>query len=214
MELSARQLRIDIRSPAVLARQLRAEWIAPIDPDTPRSPQRPWIDASIRRYEDGGRKPAVLMADYAERTGRAKRRDTAASEISNGRRMLERFAKLDADEPAPSRYQVRPVPVAVLGTLITMGADLVYETPEGHVIRQLITDSEITRPEHLRLYATAVALHFEGRPGGGPVSRIDLWLLRYDDRTVRWPRSILEATIPRLAVRLEEIARGGAGQAA
>ena len=128
--------------------------------------------------------------------------------------MLERFAKLDADEPAPSRYQVRPVPVAVLGTLITMGADLVYETPEGHVIRQLITDSEITRPEHLRLYATAVALHFEGRPGGGPVSRIDLWLLRYDDRTVRWPRSILEATIPRLAVRLEEIARGGAGQAA
>lgn len=72
MELSARQLRTGIRSPAILARQLRAEFIAPIDPDTPRSPQRPWIDASIRRYQEGGRKPAVLMADYAERTGRGK----------------------------------------------------------------------------------------------------------------------------------------------
>jgi hypothetical protein len=214
MELSGRQLRTGIRSPAALARQLRAEWIAPIDPDTPRSPQRPWIDASIRRYEQGGRKPAVLMADYAERTGRAKRRETAASEINNGKKMLERFARLDADEPAPSRVQLRPAPADVLGTVISMGADLVYETTEGHVIRQLITDSEITRPEHLRLYATAVALHFEARPGGGSVSRIDLWLLRYDDRTVTWPRSILEATVPRLAVRLEEIARGAEWQAA
>jgi hypothetical protein len=154
------------------------------------------------------------MADYAERTGRAKRRDTAVSEINNGKVMLERFARLDADEPAPSRFQLKPMPVDVLDTVISMGADLVYETPEGYVIRQLITDSEITRPEHLRLYATAVALHFEARPAGGPVSRVDLWLLRYEDRTVTWTRSALEATVPRLAVRLQEIARGAAGQAA
>lgn len=214
MELFARQLRTGIRSPAVLARQLRAEWIAPIDPGTPRSPQRPWIDASIRRYEDGGRKPAVLMADYAERTGRAKRRDTAASEINNGKMMLERFARLDADEPAPSRFQLRPTPVDILGMVVSMGADLVYETPEGYVVRQLITDSEIIRPEHLRLYATAVALHFEGRPDGGPVARVDLWLLRYEDRTVAWTRPALEATVPRLRVRLEEIARGAEERAA
>lgn len=214
MVLSARQLRTGIRSPAALARQLRAEWIKPIDPDTPRSPQRPWIDASIKRYEEGGRKPGVLLADFVERTGRAKRRDTAASEIGNGKKMLERFARLDAAEPAPSRFQLRPTPGDVLGTVISMGADLVYETPEGHVIRQLITDSEITRPEHLKLYATAVALHFEGRPGGGPVSRVDLWLLRYDDRTVTWTRSALEATVPRLEVRLAAIARGAEGYAA
>lgn len=214
MVLSARQLRTGIRSPVALARQLRAEWIAPIDPDTPRSPQRPWIDASIKRYQLGGRKPAVLLADYAERTGRSKRRDTAASEISNGLKMLERFARLDAEEPAPSRFQLRPTPVDVLGTVISMGADLVYETPEGHVIRQLITDSEITRPEHLRLYATAVALHFEGRPGAWPVSRVDLWLLRYDDRTVTWTSAALEATVPLLGRRLEEILRDAEGQAA
>jgi hypothetical protein len=214
MELSARQLRTGIRSPATLARQLRAEWIAPIDPDTPRSPQRPWMDASIRRYQGGGRQAAVLLGDYAERTGRAKRRETAASEIKNGKTMLERFARLDADEPAPSRFQLRPVPVDVLGTLVSMGGDLVYETAEGYVIRQLITDSEITRPEHLQLYATAAALHFEARPGGGPVSRVDLWLLRYEDRTATWSRSSVEATVPRLAIRLEEIARGAEGQAA
>jgi hypothetical protein len=214
MELSARQLRTGIRSPAVLARQLRAEWVAPIDPDTPRSPQRPWIDASIRRYEQGGRQLAVLMADYAERTGRAKRRETAASEINNGKKMLERFARLDADEPAPSRFQLRPMPADVLGMVVSMGADLVYQTPEGHVVRQLITDSEITRPGHLRLYATAVALHFEERPGGGAVSRVEFWLLRYEDRSVTWTRSSLEASVSRLAVRLEEIARGAEGQAA
>ncbi len=105
MVLSARQLRTGIRSPAALARQMRAEWITPIEPETPRSPQRPWVDASIRRYELGGRTPEALMADYAERTGRAKRRDTAASEIANGKKMLERFARLDAEEPAPSRFQ-------------------------------------------------------------------------------------------------------------
>lgn len=214
MELSARQLRTGIRSPAVLVRQLRAEWIAPIDPDTPRSPQRPWIDASIRRYQAGGRKADVLMADYAERTGRAKRRDTAASEIANGKTMLERFARLDADEPTPTRFQLPRTPVDVLGTVTSMGADLVYETDEGFVIRQLITDMEITRPEHLGLYATAVALHFEGRPGGGPVSRVDLWLLRYENRTLTWSRATLEATVPRLAIRLEEIARGAEGRAA
>lgn len=214
MELSARQLRTGIRSPGVLARQLRAEWLAPIDPDTPRSPQRPWIDASIRRYEEGGRKPAVLMADYAERTGRAKRRDTAASQVANGKRMLERFAKLDAEEPAPSRYLVRPAPANVLGTVISMGADLVYETEEGCVIRQLITDAEITRTQHLRLFATAVALHYEARPGGCSVSRVELWLLRYERRTLTWSRSVLEATVSRLATRLDEIARGAEGQAA
>lgn len=109
------------------------------------------------------------MADYAERTGRAKRRETAASEINNGKKMLERFARLDADEPAPSRFQLRPMPAEVLGTMVSMGADLVYQTPEGHVVRQLITDSEITRPEHLRLYATAVARSTSRHdPGAGP----------------------------------------------
>ncbi len=214
MMLSARQLRTGIRSPTALARQLRAGWITPLDPDTPRSPQRPWIDASIKRYEQGGRRPDTLMADYAERTARAKRRVTAASEIANGKKMLERFARLDAEAPAPSRFQLRPTPVDVLGTVISMGADLVYETSDGHVIRQLITDSEIIRPEHLRLYATAVALHFEGRPGGGPVSRVDLWLLRYEERTMAWMRSDLDAVLPRLAARLEEIARGAEGKAA
>lgn len=58
------------------------------------------------------------------------------------------------------------------GAVISIRADLVYVTPEG-CVRQLITDSEITRPEHVGGIATARALHFEPHPGAKPVSRVD-----------------------------------------
>ena len=214
MDLSARQLRTGLRSPTGLARQMRLARATPIDPDTPRSAQRLWMNASIRRYEDQGRVVEVLLNDYDRRTSCAKRRDTAASEIANGRIMLARFASLDLGEPAPSRIQMKPVAVDALGIRISMGVDLAYQTPDGWVVRHLLTDSEITRLGHLRLYATAAALHFEGRPDGGRVVRVELWLLRYQDRVVGWPRSLPEASIPSLAARLDEIARGAAGQAA
>lgn len=212
--LTARQLRTGIRSPGALARQLRLERLAPIDPDTPRSPQRPWIDASIRRYVGSGRDPRVLLDDYDSRTSRAKRRDTAASEIANGRLMLARFATLDQDEPMPTLVGVRPMPVEVLGTTISMGVDLAYRSEDGWHLRHLITDREITRPEHLLLYATASALQFEGRLDGGRVTGVDVWMLRYDDRRLMWDRPSLADAVGRLAVRLEEINKGATGQAA
>jgi hypothetical protein len=43
----------------------------------------------------------VLLDDYGSRTWRAKRRDTAASQIANGRLMVARFTTLDQDEPMP-----------------------------------------------------------------------------------------------------------------
>jgi hypothetical protein len=43
-----------------------------------------------------------------------------------------------------------------------MGIDVAYQTPEGWVLRQLLTDDEIRRVEHLRLYAAATALHLKG----------------------------------------------------
>ena len=212
--LTARQLRTGIRSPGALARQLRLERLAPIDPDTPRSPQRQWISASIRRYVARGRDPRVLIEDYDARTSRAKRRETAASEIANGRLMLARFATLDQNEPMPTLVGVRPMPVDVLGTAISMGFDLAYRSDDGWHLRHLITDREITRSEHLLLYATASALQFEGRIDGGPVTGVDVWMLRHDDRRLMWDRQSLAEAVGRLAVRLEEINRGAADQAA
>jgi hypothetical protein len=218
VDLTARQLRTGLRSPAVLARQLLTERIAPIPKDTPRSAQRKWIDAAIRRYTKKGGDVGILIGYYNERTGKSKRKDTAATEIANGRRMLERFAELDRDQPPPSRIQSAPVPVSVLGHRLTMGVDMVYDGEGGARLLILMTDREIRRTEHLRLYATAAALHFEGRPDGGRVDRVDIWLLTSAQvpgrGVIGWQRSILERQIPALTMRLGEIARGAEGQAA
>jgi hypothetical protein len=172
------------------------------------------MDASIARYFKKDRAVEVLLADYDDRTGRSERRETAASEIMNGRKMLRRFAALDRLQAVPSRVQMRPTRVEVLGHGLIMGVDLAYETSTGWILRHLITDDEIHRSEHLRLYATAAALHFEGRSDGGDVARVEIWLLRYDGRVAGWPRSLIETSIPRLATRLAEIARGASGQVA
>lgn len=214
MDLSARQLRTGIRSPGVLARELQKARIAPPPADTPHSAQRPWMDASLKRYFAKGRHRFVLLDDYDRRTAGSSRHESAAKQIANGRRMLAHFADLDEEQVDPTRVQMSRVRVEVLGHRILMGLDVAYETLDGWVIRHLITDSEITVTSHLRLYATAAALHFEGRPDGGSVRRVEIWLLRYDRRLVLWDRKLLDPWIPRLAIRLDEIARGAAGQAA
>ena len=214
MDLSARQLRTGIRSPGVLARELLKARIAPLPPDTPRSPQRPWMEASLRRYFERQRDPSVLLADYDHRIAASKRRESAASEIANGRKMLERFLTLDQSQVDPTRFLMKPVRVEMFGHRVIMGVDVAYETQDGWIVRHLITDEEIRQIDHWRLYATAAALHFEERPDGGPIAAVQLWLLRYDRRVVGGPRAILARWVPRLAVRFDEIARGASGQAA
>lgn len=211
---SARQVRTGIRSSSALLRELRLQAIAPIPPDTPRSPQRPGLEASLRRYFDSGRDAAVLLADFQKRTQGWKRRDAAASEIANALRMLERFAVLDRRWPNPTRVLMKPVKADVLGHVLSMGADLLYELPEGWMVRQILTDLEIRRTEHMRMTGAASAIHFEGRVYGGPVSRVEICHLRFDDRVVGWPRSLLERTSATLATRLDEIAAGVSNQAA
>jgi hypothetical protein len=197
-----------------LGRQLRAELAAPIPEETPRSPQRPCMNAALKRYFSKGRDPAVLLGDYDERVARSKRRLTAASEFANGRAMLARFAALDRSQTDPTRVLIGPMRATVLSHGITMSADLAYQTPEGWIIRQLLTDDEIRRIEHLRMFATATALHFEARPDGGPVDRVELWLLRFDGRVAGWPRSLLQRVTPILERRMDEMAIGASGQAA
>lgn len=214
MDLTARQLRTGIRSPAALGRQLRLERQAPIPEDTPRSPQRPWIEASLRCYFDAGRDRDRLFGDYTDRTNRSKRRDSAASEIANGRMMLGRFADLDRSQADPTRVFLKPTRVTVMGHGITLGIDVAYQTPEGWVIRHILTDDEIRRIEHVRLYATATALHFEGRPDGGDVARVEVWMLRFERGVAGWPRSLLGRLTSSLATRMDEIAAGASGQAA
>jgi hypothetical protein len=214
MNLTARQLRTGIRSPAALGRQLRLESIAPIPEDTPRSPQRPWIEASLRCYFDTGRDQERLFADYADLTNRSKRRDSAASEIANGRMMLKRFTERDRSQADPTRVLLKPARVTVMGHGITMGIDVAYQTPEGWVIRHILTDDEIRRIEHVRLFAAATALHFKGRPDGGDVARVEVRMLRFERGVAGWPTSLLVRLTSNLATRMDEIGARASGQAA
>jgi hypothetical protein len=214
MDLTSRDLRIGIRSPEALASQRRREALNPTPKGTPRNPQRAFIDASIGEYFRGGRDPDILLAAYERRTGKSKRRESAATEIANGRTMLERFLVLDHHKDDPSRFHLRPEFVEVLGHRIKMGVDMAYDTPAGAALALVITDEELRRTEHLRLFATAAMVHFQDRPDGGRVAQVEVWLLKWDQRLVRWPRQLLENSIPRLADRLEEIARGASGRAA
>ena len=214
MELTPRQLRIGIRSPQALAKAILRARIASIPPDTPRSAQRRWMDASIRRYFGDRRKEATLFADYDDRTGRSKRHESAATEIAHGRHMLERFAALDREQPDPTIVQAPRARVEIFGHTLVLDMDLAYRTPHGWNLVSILTDDEIRRPEHLQLYATALALHWERRPDGGPVASVELWLLKGNRGSLTWPRAVLRRSVKDLHVRLDDIARGAPGQAA
>jgi hypothetical protein len=172
------------------------------------------MDAAIRRYYGAKRDEATLFTNYDARTSRSSRHITAATEIANGRRMLERFADLERGRPDPTRTQVDRTRVEIFGHGLIMGVDLAYETPRGWNLVALLTDDEIRRPEHLELYATALALHWEGRSDGGRAASVELWLVRGNRGALAWPRAVLERTVPALRVRLTEIEQGAPGQAA
>jgi hypothetical protein len=211
--LSEHQLCVGIRSPAVLARQLTGEIRSPTPPDTPRSPQRPWFIASLSRYFRKGRDPALATAELEGRTNRAKRREQLASQIIMARAMLDRFLELDSGEPDPGRFLAAPVAADVLGWNVRLGHDLVYDTPQGLRLRQLLTDTAIRRAEHLRLFAVASLLHFEATNAPLRLTTVEVWQLRINKRML-WPRSLLLRLVPDLRARLDQVAAALADDAA
>lgn len=172
------------------------------------------MEAALRPYFKLGRNADVLLSDYDARVLRSSRRTTAAREFANGRSMLERLVALDRPQPDPTRVLLGKVQTSVLGHGLTMGVDWARQTDSGWVIRQWLSDDEIRRTDHVKLYAAATALHFAARPDGGPVDRVEIWLLRFVGRVAGWPTSLLDRMTSSLASRLDEIAAGASGQAA
>lgn len=211
MEFTARHLKIGIRNPATAARMIGAEVVAAPDAPIRRSPQRPTIEAALRRYFAAGRDVAVLLADYDRRWARAERRESAASAFRAGRLMAERFAMLDRASGVPEMAFVPALTRPMLGHHVRLGYDLVYRSDEGLILRQLLTDGDITRPEHLKLYAVASLLHFEA--GGAELAGVEIWQLRFH-KEFGWPRWLLARQAPTLRERCDEVARRLAQHAA
>jgi hypothetical protein len=211
--LSEHQLCVGIRSPAVLARLLGGEIRSPTPPDTPRSPQRPWFIGSVSRYFQKGRDPALAIAELEGRANRSKRREQIASQIIMARAMLDRFLTLDIGEPDPVRYFPAPMAADILGWHVRLGHDLVYDTPQGPRLRQLLTDAAIRRGEHLRLFAVASLLHFEATNPPLRLTTVEVLQLRVNKRML-WPRSLLLRLVPELRGRLDQVAAALADDAA
>jgi hypothetical protein len=204
VDFTARQVRLGIRNPGTAAREISRQLGAGPDESIRRSPQRPTFEAALRRYFAAGRNPAVLLADYDRRWERAKRRESAASAFREGRRMAAYFAEQDQMGSAPLRALDPATRRDIGGHALRMGHDLVYRSDEGLVLRQLLTDSDVTRIEHLRLYATACLLHFEA--SGKELARLEIWQLRFRG-VMGWPRWLLTRQVPALRNRLDEVAR-------
>lgn len=165
------------------------------------------------RYYRAERDPAVAVSELEARTSKAKRREQLASQIINTRAMLDRFLAWDGGEPDPVRFRATPVSTNVLGWNMRIGHDLLYATPEGLRLRQLLTDGAIRRGEHLRLFAVA-SLFTSRLPRLSSASP----QLRYGTSvpTSGWCglESCYLRLIPDLRARLDQVAAGLADDAA
>jgi hypothetical protein len=162
------------------------------------------FEASLRAHLNGGRNPGAMLADYDKRWSKAERRETAYSAFAAGRLMAERFLALDARSAAPLMSLQKPGERVVLNHLVRLNHDLVYGTESGLVLRQLLTDSDLRRSEHLRLYAVASLLHFEA--AGAPLAAVEVWQLRFR-KQFTWPRFLLLRLQSSLALQLDLVAR-------
>jgi hypothetical protein len=178
----------------------------PVEPNTPRSPQRLTFLAALRGHFLANRRPGAMLAEFDKRRDRAERQESAAAQYAMGRRMVERFADRDRRSGSPVDMLVPATEQAVLGHVVRLGYDVIYGAPEGLILRQLLTDADIRRPEHLRLFATASLLHVEASLGR-EVAAVEIWQLRFH-RYFHWPRWMLLRQMQALGVKLDEVARG------
>lgn len=172
----------------------------------PHSPQRAWMEASLRRYYAGLRNPDTLIGDYQKRTASKGTSVSKRSEIRNGEAMLRAFLALDEPEPTP-RIAMHPrSDQVVLGHVISMGHDLVYEQPNGYLIREVWTDGVVRDSAERSLLRAASLLHAEKVFGDGRVAALETWQLRLG-LTDRTDRNDALRLAPVLKTLLDDVAR-------
>jgi hypothetical protein len=202
--LSEHQLCLAIRRPRELARLLKVEVKTPTPADTPRSPIRPIFTAVLRGYFGTNRIPDKARKEYAVRVASADRREKLAVQFATGKQMLEVFLMWDSPESPPTRATFARTVAPVCGWQVRIGHDMVYERPDGDVLRQIVTDSGIRQSVDLRLFAVASLVHFEALNPTIQLSAVEVWSVRTQKR-FRWPRSVLVKLQPDLSARLAQV---------
>ncbi|HLX33805.1 MAG TPA: hypothetical protein VKR30_01035 [Candidatus Limnocylindrales bacterium] len=205
MQFNDRLLRTAIRSQSAAIAAVVAERGRPTDAEVRRSLQRPILLAALREHFGAKCQTGVLLSSFDRRRDRTKRREKSATELAHGRRMAERYLAYEDRSDQPLEVLVPARERQVLGHDLKLGYDLVYQDSDGLRVRQLLSDGEVRQGEHLRLYAVAVAIHFEAT--GRSLAQVDVWQLR-DGHRYSWPRAMLLRLAPTLQPRLDAVERG------
>lgn len=205
MRYTAGDVRGVIAKPELTIARLRSAYRSGPE-STPHSPQRAWIEASLRRYYAAQRSPDALIGDYQRRTASKGTSASKRSEIRNGEAMLQAFLTLEEPEPTP-RIAMHPrSDQLVVGHLISMGHDLIYEQPDGYMIREVWTDGVVREPGERQLLRATSLLHAEQVFGEGRVVFLEAWQLRLG-LIDRIDRAEAVSTAPALKRLLDEVAR-------
>lgn len=206
MRFTVGDLRGSIADPGSTIARLRSSLAAAKSDNTPRSPQRSWIEASLRRYYISNRNPDILIGDYQTRTAGKGASLAKRSEIANGESLLHAFLTKEEAQPNPRLAMQPRVNQLVAGHILSMGHDLIYERPDGYLVREIWTDGIVRRPTDRRLMAAACLLHAEQVFGIGRVKLLEGWQLRMgiDELITRAEAKALE---PALKAALDAVAR-------
>lgn len=120
--------------------------------------------------------------------------------------MLRYFLGLEEPEPTP-RIAMHPrSDHLVLGHVVSMGHDLIYERPDGYLVREIWSDGVVRQSRQLHLMRVASLLHAEQVFGEGRVRELDTWHLRLG-LTDRLTRDEAISFVPDLKRLLDCVAR-------
>ena len=120
--------------------------------------------------------------------------------------MLRAFLGMDEPEPTPRIAMYPRSDQLVVGHTISMGHDLIYERPDGYLIREVWTDGVVREARQRQLMRAASLLHADQVFGAGRVVALETWHLRLGliDRMTRDEAISLAPQLKRL---LDGIAR-------
>lgn len=204
MRVTTSQLRSIIVAPQQF---VASAWTAGQGSASFGNPQRQWMDASIRAYFAGGRRPEVLWQVFGQKVNSGTPSPWRRSRASGAVPMLEQFLVWDQSEPAGPVDTFPSARDTDWGDhTLALRLDLVYLIAEGYRVRQLWTDGSLSLSHgDAGLMAVGALVCADSLLGVGRTQDVEVWQLR-EGRRRTWNRQDLLAQVPGLRQRLDGIA--------
>ena len=178
----------------------------PRGPQEGGSPQRPWLEESLRAYYRSARSRDAAINDLRMRVSRSQseRRFANGAAVAS---MLECFIKLDDREPTPEAYFPFAATRGQLGKhAIQLKPSLRYQLADGYLVRHVWSERDfaLSRP-YTPLVAAGYLIHSEANLGEGSVRQVEFWHVR-TGKVAGWRARSLRLLVPNLEAVLDRVA--------